>query len=237
MKNKILKISLAVLLLAIVTISIISGTLAKYVETVSGTDSARVAKFAYTAEVAGTELTTTPVAINLFNTVNDTEVYGASANINNTEKLVAPGTVGSFDIDVSNLSETKVKVTYAFSEENTGNIPIVYFLKQGSTIKYYSAEVAKNSTVTVGSDVSAVTGATTATIDGTLDEMADVLYTELAASNGTTAVTPSVTTTVGWFWAFGDGSTSVDNADTSLGKADTLAEITTNVNVTFTQVD
>ena len=236
MKNKTLKIALIILLLAIVTMSIISGTLSKYVETVSGTDSARVAKFDYTAKVGETEFTTTAASINLFNTVNDTEVYGTSANIN-TQKLVAPGTVGHFNIDVSNSSEVKVKVTYTISETNAGNIPIVYFLKQGDTIKYYSAKVSESTTVTVGADVQAVTGATAATINGTLSDMADVLYTELAASDGLTAVTPATTTTIGWFWAFGDGTTSVDNADTSLGTAETLATVTTNVNVTFTQMD
>ena len=235
MKNKVLRISLVILLLAVLTMSIISGTLAKYVETVSGTDTARVAKFAYKAKVGETEFAATPVSINLFNTVNDTELYGNSANLNGEAKLVAPGTYGSFDVVVDNTSEVKVNVSFSITETNSG-IPIVYYIDNGTTKTYYSGQVAKNTVLTVGSDVATATGAATVTVTGDLTDMASSVATTLNATDGTEAGKTTATYTIGWFWAFGDGTTAVDTADTTLGKAAT-ASVTANIGVTFTQVD
>ena len=232
MKNRTLKASLIVLLLAMITLAIISGTLAKYVETVSGTDSARVAKFEYSATAGGVELTkNTAASINLFNTVNDTEVYGASQNTN-TQKLVAPGTCGTFDIVASNTSEVKVAVTYSMTETNSNNIPIVYCIKNGGTTKYYSS--VETGTITIGNDVKTALSipTNTITINGDLTDMLADASAELAATDGTTATT--ATTTVSWFWAFGDGTN--DTRDTGLGTTGT-ATVSVLVNATFTQVD
>ena len=242
--NKVLRVSLIILLLAVVTICIISGTLAKYVETVSGTDTARVAKFEYTATAGGTTLTTSPVAINLFNTVDDVEVYDpAGHNANGGTKLVAPGTYGYFNVVATNLSEVKVGVTYNITETNAGNVPIVYFIKPaGGNLAFYSDKVSTSS-VAVGADVAeyintlttdTIAAGTTVTIDGDLSDLSNALGTQMAATNNTTGVTK--TDIVGWFWAFGDASSNVDSADTTIGKTGT-ATVTTNVGVTFTQVD
>ena len=47
MNNKTLRLGLLIILLVAITMSIIAGTLANYVESVTATDSARVAKFEY----------------------------------------------------------------------------------------------------------------------------------------------------------------------------------------------
>lgn len=234
MKNKTLRLSLIVLLLAIVTMCVITGTLARYVETVSGTDSARVAKFAYKAKVGATEFTASPVTINLFNTINDGEVYGAEANIN-TEKLVAPGTCGSFDIVAENTSETKVAVTYSMAETNNNDVPIVYVIKNGATSKYYSA--VETGTITLGSDIKEKLeiSTDTITIDGDLDDMLADVSLQLNATDGTDANKTTATTTVAWFWAFGNGTT--DTRDTGLGKLATLPTVNVVINARFAQVD
>lgn len=233
MKNKTLRIGLIVLLLVCVTLSIISGTLAKYVEVVKGTDSARVAKFDYEAKVGTTELTTQGVSLNLFNTAFDDQVYGATNNIN-TEKLVAPGTYGSFDIVATNKSEVDVSVKYSITETNNGEIPIIYFVKNGNTVNYYSS--VETGEITLGSDVKTGIGASTDTItvSGNLSAMADLISATLEATTGT-AGTP-VTTTIGWFWAFGDPATK-DTRDTEKGKATTLGTVNVEVKATFEQVD
>lgn len=239
-KSKVLTIALVVLLAAVVTMTIISGTLAKYVETVRGTDSARVAKFDYEATVGGQTLTATPQAINLFNTVNDAQVYGTGVNKNGNDKLIAPGTSGHFDVVVNNKSEVDIAVSYEITETNAGNVPIVYYIKDGSTTKYYSAKVSDTS-VAVGSDIASelglANGAAQVTINGDLAAMATAINGQLAATDGTAANATTKTTTVGWFWAFGDAEHNVNTADTTLGKAATPATVSVNIGVTFTQVD
>lgn len=77
---------------ALVTTVLTSGTLAKYTETVDGTDTARVSLFDFTAEQVeeGTqELTKTGSTIDIFGTsADDTGVFGEDDT--NGEKLVAP---------------------------------------------------------------------------------------------------------------------------------------------------
>ena len=239
-RSKVLSIALVVLLAAVVTMTIISGTLAKYVETVFGTDTARVAKFEYTATAGGQALTSERATINLFNTVNDTEVYGASQNLNGSTKLIAPGTCGHFDVVVTNKSEVAIAVSYEITETNAGSVPIVYYIKDGSTTKYYSAKVSDTS-VAVGSDIASelglANGAAQVTINGDLAAMATAINGQLAATDGTAANATTKTTTVGWFWAFGDAEHNVNTADTTLGKAATPATVSVNIGVTFTQVD
>ena len=237
MKNKTFRISLVVVLLAVVTISVISGTLAKYVETVTGTDTARVAKFSYKAKIGETEFTD-GATINLFNTVNDTEVYGAQNNINGGTKLIAPGTHGSFSVVVENTSEVKVGVSFTVTETNNSNIPIVYYIDNSGTKTYYSDVVTTNS-VAVGADLASTLGVSasaTVAIAGGLDDLANTMAVELAATDGTEANKTTSTATIGWFWAFGDGASNNDSGDTTIGKAGT-ATLTSNIGVTFTQMD
>lgn len=243
MKNNIFRVSLVVLLLAMITLSVISGTLAKYVETVYGTDTARVAKFEYTATAGGTLLESkvkaTPTTIDLFNTVDDPQVYDPEGHNLNTQKLVAPGTLGHFDIVATNKSEVAVDVTYVIEETNAGNVPIVYFIKDGSTVTYYSNKVT-GTTVAMGADVAEyLTGsrdnaANTVTITGDLSDLSTAVSTQLAATDRTTFTDD--TSTIGWFWAFGDATNNVDSADTTKG-LDGTATVKVDIGVTFTQVD
>ena len=236
MKNKTFRLSLIVLLLAIVSLSVISGTLAKYVETVRVNDAARVAKFEYTATANGTELED-GATINLFNTVNDDEVYAKGAANQNTEKLVAPGTYGHFDVVATNKSEVAIDVAYNLTETNTGSIPIVYFIKNGNTTTYYSNIVNSTTAVAVGEDIADYLGlqaSENVTISGNLTTMATAIGASLDATNNTNTTT--ATSTIGWFWAFGDATNNRDTADTTLGKAGT-ATVSVNIGVTFTQAD
>ena len=162
-----------------------------------------------------------------------TQRDGTTNNIN-TEKLVAPGTYGSFDIVATNKSEVDVSVKYSITETNEAGVPIVYFVKNGSDINYYSS--VETGSVTLGSDVKTGIGVSTDTItvSGNLSAMANLISTTLEATTGT-AGTP-VTTTVGWFWAFGDPATK-DTRDTEKGKATTLGTVSVEVKATFEQVD
>ena len=99
---------------ALVTTVLTSGTLAKYTETVDGTDTARVSLFDFTAEQVeeGTqELTKTGSTIDIFGTsADDTGVFGEDDT--NGEKLVAPGMEGYVQFKFTNKSEVAVKVDF-----------------------------------------------------------------------------------------------------------------------------
>ncbi|MDD3537666.1 MAG: hypothetical protein PHH65_05360 [Eubacteriales bacterium] len=78
-----------VLVLTLITTSLVAGTYAKYVTTVSGSDNVIVAK--WRAVINGTAATTTTAAIDfdIFTTSDETGVNGV---------LLAPGTSGSFTL-------------------------------------------------------------------------------------------------------------------------------------------
>ncbi len=219
MKNKTLRLALLVLLLAVVTMSVISGTLAKYVESVTGTDSARVAKFAYTLE--GMDGTGDTRTLNLFDTTNDT---GILANLtDDNKKLVAPGSEGSIDVILTNKSEVKISAGFTLTETNTSSIPIVYKYND----KYYSSVLPANSQVTLHDGTT-----DKVTVTGDLDALATAVgEAEGLAQNATSTIS------LGWAWAFtGDGTTQSDTTDTTLGKAGT-ATVELQVKCDVTQLD
>ena len=122
---------------ALVTTVLTSGTLAKYTETVDGTDTARVSLFDFTAEQVeeGTqELTKTGSTIDIFGTsADDTGVFGEDDT--NGEKLVAPGMEGYVQFKFTNKSEVAVKVDFdTLGYENANHLPLIYYFNG----RYYS---------------------------------------------------------------------------------------------------
>jgi len=205
-KNKMMRLASVLLVCVLMSSSMISGTFAKYTSTSSGTDSARVAK--WSIKVEGTEIGVageTQVAFELFSTINDANVKTGE----NDDNIIAPGTSGSFAIDIENLSEVTAKYTIALEETNTGNIPLQYSVN-GTDWKDSIAEL----TMTELTDVEITMGTGTATktvywkwvFDGT-------------AENGPVH------------------AEQTDVTDTALGNAGTAATVTIKATITATQVD
>lgn len=136
------KMSIFALLLAAVVMTSysVSGTYAKYTSTSTGTDSARVAQWSF--KVGPTEIATTNTFdFDLFETTY-TNVESA-----NGDKIIAPGTEGSFDIVLTNNSEVNATYTIAYTAD-TGNIPVEFSLgedEEGNTT-WYSDITALNAT-------------------------------------------------------------------------------------------
>lgn len=119
------KIAAAALCLTMGIGCIAGGALAKYTTTVSGNDTASVAMWKF--EVNDANVTTSgnaAMTFDLFNTIKDSN--GTDAETDVKAGMIAPGTSGSFDVKVENLSEVNATYDLDFSVENASNIPIKF---------------------------------------------------------------------------------------------------------------
>lgn len=129
MKKNTKKIA-AMLLVAVVAVGsyFISGTYAKYTSSASGESTARVAKWDF--KVGSTNITTTNTfTFNLFDTIKESDTTTVETDVvaaNGKDKLVAPGTGGSFDIVLTNDSEVSAKYGIDYTLTNTANIPVEF---------------------------------------------------------------------------------------------------------------
>jgi outer membrane protein assembly factor BamA len=114
-KRKLVKLTGILLILVLLTCYGISGTIAKYTKTITGSASAaRVAKFDVDLEA------------HLFDSILDSD---GSAETDVDDDLIAPGTRGVFTVEVTNDSEVTVDYVLTLAETNAGSIPIEYSLK------------------------------------------------------------------------------------------------------------
>ena len=128
-KNRMMRVASALLVAVLLTTCAISGTFAKYVSTSNGSDSARVAKWDIKLEEAAMTETFT---FDLFNTVKDTAgAAEADVKVGDGETIIAPGTSGSFEINLKNDSEVNAKYAIAYTVTNANNIPVQFKVGDG----------------------------------------------------------------------------------------------------------
>lgn len=224
-KNPALMIGLAVFALTLITLCLLSSTWAKYIDTRTGTDTARVAKFDFDLK-NGSDNITTNTDLKLFKTAYQGVGANAAKNTvyNATDKLIAPGTAGSFALTLTNRSEVSISVEFAITLAGTGatDIPVV-FTYDGSN--YTNVNYG---TKTVGGQ----------TMAGDLTALATAINNNIVIhpEDGT----QTLTVTIGWFWAFeptqGATEYQTNEMDTLIGKAGTDT-LTVNVACTVAQVD
>ena len=119
--NKLTKVVLIALLIAMIGLIVIAGSYARYTTTISGTDTATVAKFKVGSN-------TTSSTFDLFTTAVK-EADGSTADTDVAEGKIAPGTGGKFKVDLTNDSDVTVDYTLSLKEtSNTSNIPVEYSL-------------------------------------------------------------------------------------------------------------
>lgn len=121
-KNKMMRIASVLLVAVLLSTSVISGTFAKYTSTSEGSDTARVAKWSFNVE-NGNIVTSDDFTFDLFAQTIDS---GKVADGTNELAIIAPGTTGSFEINLQNTSEVLAKYTITLTETNDGNIPLQY---------------------------------------------------------------------------------------------------------------
>lgn len=199
-RNGMMKLAIFLLIVVALSFSTISGTFAKYASSYTKSDSARVAK--WDIKLNG-EAWSDSVAFNLF-TYTDTNV---DVDGDGTEKVIAPGTTGSFNFSVENDSEVTAEYSIKLAVENPGNIPLEYKVGDSEwTLPNDEGEIeVAGDTLDIGSDAQEVT------------------VQWRWAFEGTDSVNFKQTQT--------------DITDTALGEADTLAEVTVTATINATQVN
>ena len=200
---------IALLLVAVLVTSYsVSGTYAKYTSTFIGsTDSARVAAWSF--EVNDTDMTVAQNAFtfDLFNTVKDTKDGSTESDVATTETIIAPGTTGSFDIKLENLSEVNAKYAINYTLTNA-NIPVEFSIGTVDEDTEWVSNIASLNVSEVGINMNG-----TAVI--TVNWRWAFVGTE--STNFTTSQT--------------------DATDTALGEKDTLDTISVQASIIVTQVD
>ena len=203
--NKNTKKIATLLLLVIVAVGsyFVAGTYAKYTSEIAGSDDASVAKWAW--EINGDTFesasdVTNGYTFDLFDTIKEADLSADETDVDTD--LIAPGTGGSFDIEIINNSEVNATYAIAFTETNTSGIPIEYSTDGGSTWVSSVSSVnaaATNIAMNGGSDTVTVqwrwafTGAQSSNYTSTQTDATD---TDLGFAANTSAPNVEVTATV-----------------------------------------
>lgn len=205
------------------------GTLAKYTTSLGGTDTARVAEFNFSDTGDNRQIQ----EVNLFKTA-----YNDTVKSKDGTKVVAPGTSGSFTVDIKGDAEVDAKVTIEIAQDTDNELPLVYKIDD----KYYSNLGAGTYKI---NDVNL--GVTSVTVEGDLAKMStDFEQTYKANTEGFT-----LTSDVEWYWVYENSGdilgtdedaqlASNDAADTALGykAADGLADdVKLTIAASVTQID
>jgi hypothetical protein len=201
-KNRLSRFAILVLILAMTSMTLVSGTFAKYTSEISGTATGTVAKWAWTIgddEIKSASDVTNGFTLNLFDTILDSDVQNAETDVA-TEKI-APGTSGQFEIELTNDSEVNAQYAIDLEEtSNTSNIPIEYSTDGSTWVK--ATDLAGVSATDINMNASATltlywrwafTGSASTNYTSS---QTDVTDTALGFAANTTAPTVEVTATI-----------------------------------------
>ena len=209
-KNIAMRIAAFLFILTMISTCAFATTFAKYVTSGDATDSARVAKWGVTVDVAGDAFA---------KNYKDLAVESGddSLTVSGSEKVVAPGTKGTLlTLSISGTPEVDTKVTIEFSialtnwvVESDEYCPLVF--------KVNDTEIAMTTTV--------------AAFETALEEAINAVYTCEANAD----LAKSITVT--WEWAFSTGDAN-DKLDTELGNWELNApEIEFSIECVVVQLD
>lgn len=114
-----IKLAALSVVMTLATASLVAGTYSKYTTSMTGSDTVLIAKFAVTAN--GTD--TSVFDFYLFDTINDTG--GDLDDTDVADGLIAPGTQGSFAIELENNSDVTVNCAIVFTADKQG-VPLQF---------------------------------------------------------------------------------------------------------------
>lgn len=114
------------------TICFVGGTFAKYTSSGSNSDSATVAKWSF--KVGETDIATSnSFTFDLFKTIQDSNGTDNETDINPTDgTIIAPGTQGSFELVLKNVSQVNATYAIDYTVTNTNHIPVKFSVDGGA---------------------------------------------------------------------------------------------------------
>lgn len=148
--NKLGKFVAFVLLITIIAVILVASTYAKYTTSKDLEAVATVAK--WSIKLGGKDITQNEtVTFDLFTTVKDTD---GNDETDVSANRIAPGTQGSFDVELENASEVTAKYTVTFESQNASNIPVEFSVDGGTTWKTDIKELTLTDVLEAGAKTS-----------------------------------------------------------------------------------
>lgn len=207
-KNKLFIIGLVTVFVALLSLTLVSSTFAKYVTTGTGSASARVAKWGFS-----------PATISFDNLFSDSYANVKSSDVN--KKVIAPGTEGTATFTFGHDGTSGApEVAYTLTVSTEGS-EIADDIKNNANIKWKLDDGEYGTWDELLAAIKALSGET----NGTQEYAAGTLPNKLDG-------TPH---TIAWKWAF-SANPEGDEADTAMGNATEL-KVTLKITVTATQID
>ena len=111
--NNSLKTFALLLLIVMLALILIASTYAKYTTKLTGSSDTTIAKWAWTINDNDVSKDDTEFTFDLFKTIKDTD-GGTEADV--TTQKIAPGTKGSFSIEVTNASDVNAEYSLTLTE-------------------------------------------------------------------------------------------------------------------------
>jgi hypothetical protein len=213
-KNSLMRIAGAISTLVLVTMVVLGSTFAKYITEATATDGARVAKWGIAVDETN--------FVDLF-TTSYTSAQGTTVNSNNGDNVIAPGTTGSLQFEITGTPEVAYKLSVDVSSAYTGawggwgvtppfNGPLEFFysMNGGAPVGPYS-----------------------------LNQITTEIETALNNSGVILPGNPANTDFgITWVWPFdGPAPAGRDEMDTEVGNMTTAPGVTFEFDVTVVQVD
>lgn len=234
-RNRLMKASAFLLVSTMATSCFVGSTFAKYVSEGEGEDSARVAKWGVEVEVTGDGFKTIYGKDDVNANVGDTVVSS------NEEKVVAPGTKGTFGgVKITGTPEVAVKV------ETTADVELSGWNVANDGGFYCPLKFTVGEKTINGLDYSKDTAGGESSFENAIKTAIQEATTKEVAA-GTDLSTVGDDITYSWEWPF-EGSTGKvanqeDELDTKLGdnaaddNPDNDPKISITVKTTVTQID
>lgn len=214
-KNRVMRFASVILILTLLSTSVISGTFAKYVTKVEGTDTGRVATWGFVSEYGTNEVQIT----DLFKTAYDKNVQG-------TADVIAPGTTNSASFAFKYAGqEAAPEVAYTFAVSVEGST-VADDIKTNPNIQWRLDNGAWGTWDQLMASIKALSG----------DASGSKTYAAGELPTGFSKTTANHT--IVWQWIFETANdTDQDELDTAMGNKADLDDVTIQITVTATQID
>lgn len=137
MMKKKMTVLTGLILAVVMTAYSVSGTYAKYTSSFTGeTDTARVAKWAFTVGDAEGAVAEQNFTFDLFAALKEEDAWTNETDVvaKNNDFVIAPGTGGYVEIDLANDSEVNATYTVAFELDNAYNVPVEFRISRGGQV-------------------------------------------------------------------------------------------------------